>query len=168
MAKKSKKTKGAPAGTTLIASNRAARHNYAITDTFEAGIVLLGSEVKSMREAQVQIAEGYARIRDGEAWLDGVHVAPYSFAIGFGAHDPDRSKKLLLHRSEISKLKARVDQDRVSLIPLQLYFRDGRVKVEIGIGKGRAKEDKRRAIAERDAFRDAEREMGRARKYDGQ
>ncbi len=168
MAKKSKKAKGAPAGTTLIASNRAARHNYAITDTFEAGLVLLGSEVKSMREAQVQIAEGYARIRDGEAWLDGVHVAPYSFAIGFGAHDPDRSKKLLLHRSEISKLKARVDQDRVSLIPLQLYFRDGRVKVEIGIGKGRAKGDKRRAIAERDAFRDAEREMGRARKYDGQ
>ena len=168
MAKKSKKTKGAPAGTTLIASNRAARHNYAITDTFEAGIVLLGSEVKSMREAQVQIAEGYARIRDGEAWLDGVHVAPYTFAIGFGAHDPDRSKKLLLHKSEITKLKARVDQDRVSLIPLQLYFRDGRVKVEIGVGKGRAKEDKRRAIAERDALRDAEREMGRARKYDGE
>ena len=168
MAKKSKKTKGAPAGTTLIASNRAARHNYAITDTFEAGIVLLGSEVKSMREAQVQIAEGYARIREGEAWLDGVHVAPYTFAIGFGAHDPDRSKKLLLHKAEITKLKARVDQDRVSLIPLQLYFRDGKVKVEIGVGKGRAKEDKRRAIAERDALRDAEREMGRARKYDGE
>lgn len=166
MAKKSKKTKGAPPGTTLIASNRAARHNYAITDTFEAGIVLLGSEVKSMREAQVQIADGYARIRDGEAWLDGVHVAPYSFAIGFGAHDPDRSRKLLLHREEIKRLKARVDQDRVSLIPTALYFRDGKVKVEIGVGKGRAKEDKRRSIAERDALRDAEREMARARKYD--
>lgn len=165
MAKKSKKTKGAPVGTTLIASNRAARRDYAITDTFEAGLVLLGSEVKSMREAQVQITEAYARIRDSEAWLDGMHVAPYSFAIGFGAHDPDRSKKLLLHRTEIGKLKARVDQDRVSLIPLALYFRDGRVKVEIGIGKGRSKEDKRHAIAERDALRDAEREMGRARKY---
>lgn len=165
MAKKSKKTKGAPPGTTLIASNRAARRNYDITDTFEAGLVLLGSEVKSMREAQVQITEAYARIRDGEAWLDGMHVAPYSFAIGFGAHDPDRSKKLLLHRSEIGKLKARVDQDRVSLIPLALYFRDGRVKVEVGVGKGRTKEDKRHAIAERDALRDAQREMGRARKY---
>jgi len=166
MAKKSTKTKGAPPGTTPIATNRAARRNYAITDTFEAGIVLLGSEVKSMREAQVQIAEGYARIRDGEAWLEGVHVAPYSFAIGFGAHDPDRSKKLLLHRDEIKRLKARVDQDRVSLVPLALYFRDGRVKVEIGVGKGRSKEDKRHAIAARDALRDAEREMGRARKYD--
>lgn len=165
MAKKSKKAKGAPDGTTLIASNRAARRNYAITDTFEAGLVLLGSEVKSMRESQVQITEGYARIRDGEAWLDGVHVAPYGFAIGFGAHDPDRSRKMLLHRSEIAKLKARVDQERVSLIPLSLYFRDGRVKVEIGIGKGRSKEDKRHAIAERDAARDVEREMGRAQKY---
>lgn len=166
MAKKTKKSKSAPEGTTLIASNRAARRNYAITDTFEAGLVLLGSEVKSMREAQVQIADGYARIRDGEAWLDGMHVAPYSFAIGYGAHDPDRSRKLLMHRDEIRKLKARVDQERVSLIPLALYFREGRVKVEIGIGKGRTKEDKRQAIAERDALRDAEREMGRARKYD--
>jgi SsrA-binding protein len=166
MAKKSKKSKSAPEGTTLIASNRMARRNYAITDTFEAGLVLLGSEVKSMREAQVQIADGYARIRDGEAWLDGMHIAPYSFAIGYGAHDPDRSRKLLMHRDEIRKLKARVDQERVSLIPLALYFRDGRVKVEIGIGKGRSKEDKRQAIAERDALRDAEREMGRAREYD--
>ncbi len=166
MAKKSTKAKRAPEGTTLIASNRAARRNYAITDTFEAGIVLLGSEVKSMRESQVQIADGYARIRDGEAWLDGVHVAPYTFAIGFGAHDPDRSRKLLLHRDEIRRLKARVDQERVSIVPTSLYFRDGKVKVEIGVGKGRAKEDKRRSIAERDALRDAEREMARAQKYD--
>ncbi|NNE13172.1 MAG: SsrA-binding protein SmpB [Ilumatobacter sp.] len=165
VAKKSTKRKGAPEGTTLIASNRAARRNYSITDTFEAGIVLLGSEVKSMREAQVQIADGYVRFRDGEAWLEGVHVAPYSMAIGFGAHDPDRSRKLLLHRAEIDRLKARVDQERVSLIPLTLYFRDGRAKVEVGIGKGRSKEDKRHAIAERDALRDAEREMVRARKY---
>lgn len=161
---KSKRKSGAPPGTTLIASNRAARHNYAIEDTIEAGIVLLGSEVKSMREAQVQLADAYARIRNGEAWLDGVHVAPYGFAIGFGAHDPDRTRKLLLHRDEIRKLKAKVDQDRVSLIPLSLYFRDGRVKVEIGIGKGRAKADKRQAISERDAKREAEREMGRFRK----
>lgn len=161
---KKKAKKGAPEGTTLIAGNRAARRNYDITDTFEAGIVLLGSEVKSMREAQVQITDGYVRVRDGEAWLDGVHVAPYTFAIGFGAHDPDRSRKLLLHRDEIVRLKARVDQERVSIVPLALYFRDGKVKVELGVGKGRSKEDKRQAIAERDAKREADREMGRYRK----
>lgn len=161
---RSKSKKGAPPGTKLIASNRAARHNYSIDDTFEAGIVLLGSEVKSMRESQVQLADAYARIRNGEIWLEGVHVAPYTFAIGFGAHDPDRPRKLLLHRDEIRRLKAKVDQDRVSIIPLSLYFRDGRAKVELGVGKGRAKADKRQAIAERDAARDAEREMGRYRK----
>lgn len=164
MAKKAKKTKGLPAGATLIASNRAARRNYSIDDTLEAGIVLLGSEVKSMREAQVQLADAYARVRNGEAWLEGVHVSPYSFAIGFGAHDPDRSRKLLLHRDEISKLKARVDQERVSIVPLSLYFKDGRVKVELGVGKGRDKADKRQAIAERDAAREADREMGRYKK----
>ena len=160
MAKKKAK-KGIPEGTTLIASNRSARRDYAIDDTLEAGIVLIGSEVKSMREAQVQIADGYARIRDGEAWLEGVHVAPYSHAVGFGAHDPDRSRKLLLHRDEIRRIKAKVDQERVSVVPLSLYFRDGRVKVELGIGKGRAKADKRQAIAERDAAIEARREMGR-------
>lgn len=161
---RSKPKKGAPPGTTLIASNRAARHNYSIDDTFETGIVLLGSEVKSMRDSQVQLADAYARIRNGEVWLEGVHVAPYTFAIGFGAHDPDRPRKLLLHRDEIRRLKAKVDQDRVSLVPLSLYFRDGKVKVELGVGKGRAKADKRQAIAERDAAREAEREMGRYRK----
>lgn len=161
---RSKPKKGAPPGTKLIASNRAARHNYSIEDTVEAGIVLLGSEVKSMRESQVQLADAYARVRNGEVWLEGVHVAPYTFAIGFGAHDPDRARKLLLHRDEIRRLKARIDQERVSIVPLSLYFRDGKVKVELGIGKGRAKADKRQAIAERDAAREAEREMGRYRK----
>ncbi|TDT17056.1 SsrA-binding protein [Ilumatobacter fluminis] len=160
MAKKKAK-KGAPEGTKLIASNKAARRNYAIDDTLEAGIVLLGSEVKSMREAQVQLADAYARIRDGEAWLEGVHVAPYTFAIGFGAHDPDRSRKLLLHKDEIRRLKARVDQERVSIVPTSLYFRDGKVKVELGVGKGRAKADKRQAIVERDTKREMEREMRR-------
>lgn len=163
-AKKAKKQRGAPPGTTPIASNRAARRNYDIRDTVEAGVVLLGSEVKSMREAQVQLADAYARIRDGEAWLEGVHVAPYSFAIGFGAHDPDRPRKLLLHRDEIDRLKARVDQERVSIVPLNLYFRDGRVKVELGIGKGRTQQDKRHTIAERQATLEAEREIGRYRK----
>lgn len=161
---KSKPKKGAPPGTKLIASNRAARYDYAIDDTFEAGIVLLGSEVKSMRESQVQLADAFARIRNGEIWLEGVHVAPYTFAIGFGAHDPDRPRKLLLHREEIRRLKAKIDQERVSIVPISLYFRDGKVKVELGVGKGRAKADKRQAIAARDAAREAEREMGRYRK----
>lgn len=161
---RSKPKKGAPPGATLIASNRSARHDYAIEDTVECGIVLLGSEVKSMRESQVQLVDSFARIRNGEVWLEGMHVAPYTFAIGFGAHDPDRPRKLLLHRDEIRRLKARVDQERVSLVPLGLYFLNGRVKVELGVGKGRAKADKRQAIAARDAAREAEREMGRYRK----
>jgi SsrA-binding protein len=161
---KPKISKGAPPGTKLIASNRIARRNYAIDDVIEAGVVLLGSEVKSMREAQVQLGDAFARIRNGELWLEGMHVAPYSFAIGFGAHDPDRARKLLLHRDEITRLKSLIDRERVSVVPLSLYFKDGRVKVELGVGKGRTKGDKRQSIAERDSQRDVEREMGRYRK----
>jgi SsrA-binding protein len=157
----------APPGTKLIASNRRARHDYSITDTVEAGIVLLGSEVKSLREAQGQLADGYARIRNDEMWLEGVNIAPYGFAIGFGAHEQDRPRKLLLHRAEIRRLGEQIDRERVSVVPLSMYFRDGRVKVELGIGKGRTKGDKRQAIAERDAQRDIEREMGRRNKYSG-
>jgi len=91
-----------PPGTKLIASNRRARHDYSIIDTIEAGIVLHGSEVKSLRDAQVQIADGFARVRNGEVWLEGVTIAAYGFAVGFGAHDTDRPRKLLLHRAEIS------------------------------------------------------------------
>lgn len=162
---KSKPQKGAKPGTKLIASNRQARRNYAITDVLEAGVVLQGSEVKAMREAQVQLSDSYARIRDGEAWLEGVHVAAYAYAHGFGEHAPDRPRKLLLHRDEIRRLKALVDTERVSLVPMSLYFKDGRVKVEIGVGKGRTKGDKRQAIAARDVARDIEREVGRANKY---
>ena len=155
----------APSGTKLIASNRRARHDYAIADTIEAGIVLHGSEVKSLRESQIQIADGFARIRNGEVWLEGVTIAPYGFAVGFGAHDTDRPRKLLLHRAEISRLAARIDRERVSVVPLSFYFRDGRVKVELGIGKGRTRADKRQSIAERDAKREVEREIGRRNKY---
>ena len=161
---KPKIPKGAKPGTKLIASNRVARRNYAIEDVIEAGVVLLGSEVKSMREAQVQLGDAFARIRNGEMWLEGMHVAPYSFAIGFGAHDPDRARKLLLHRDEITRLKSLIDRERVSVVPLSMYFKDGRVKVELGVGKGRTKGDKRQSIAERDSQRDVEREMGRYRK----
>lgn len=154
----------ATAGTTLIASNRKARHDYTILDTLEAGIVLVGSEVKSLRESQVQLADSYARVRDGEVWMDGVHIAPYKFAVGVGAHEPDRSRKLLLGRAEIDRLKAMIDQDRVALVPLSLYFKDGRAKVELGVAKGRTKGDKRQAIAERDSKREIDRELGRRAK----
>lgn len=148
-----------------VASNRRARHEYEILDTVEAGIVLTGSEVKSLRAGQVQLADSYARVRRGEMWLEGVHVPPYQFAVGVGAHDPDRVRKLLLKRSEIEKLSHQMDVERVSLIPLSIYFKDGYAKVELAVAKGRTKGDKRQAIAERDAKRDIEREMGRRNKY---
>jgi SsrA-binding protein len=160
-AKKKSGKKDDGTGRKLVASNRRARHDYAVLDTVEAGIVLSGSEVKSMRLGQVQMADAFARYTDGELWLEGVHVAPYQFAIGAGAHDPDRRRKLLLHRDEIDRLQARVAQERLALIPLSLYFKEGRAKVEIGLGKGRQKADKRQAIAERDSKREMDRELGR-------
>ena len=151
-------------GTTLIASNRRARHDYGILDTVEAGLVLGGSEVKSLRLGRVQLAVAFARYADGELWLEGMHIAPYSFANGVGAHDPDRRRKLLLHRDEIERLQARVAQERLTLVPLRLYFREGRAKIELGLGKGRQKADKRQALAERDSQREIERALGRQRK----
>ncbi len=151
-------------GTTPIANNRRARHDYSLLDTFEAGMVLQGSEVKSLRLGQVQLADAYARVVGDELWLEGVHIAPYQFANGIGAHDPDRRRKLLLHRDEIDKLQARIAQERLALVPLRLYFREGRAKVELGLGKGRQKGDKRQAIAERDSKREMERALGRSRK----
>jgi SsrA-binding protein len=151
-------------GTEPIASNRRARHEYTVLDTFEAGLVLQGSEVKSLRLGQVQLADAYARVAGDELWLEGVHIAPYQFANGVGAHDPDRRRKLLLHRDEIDKLAARIAQERLTLVPLRLYFREGRAKVELGLAKGRQKSDRRQAIAERDSKREMERALGRARK----
>ena len=151
-------------GRKIVASNRRARHDYAIVDTLETGIVLQGSEVKAIRDGQVRLADAYARVINGAVWLDGVHIPPYQFAHGIGAHDPDRARKLLLHRREIDKLQARVQTERLSLVPLALYFRNGRVKVELGLGFGRRKEDKRQAMAERDSQREIQRAMGRQRK----
>ena len=153
-----------PSGTKLIASNRKARRDYTILDALEAGLVLSGSEVKSLRDGHVQLADAFARLRDGEVWMEGVHIAPYQFAHGVGAHDPDRPRKLLLNRGEIARLKARIDTERVALVPLSLYFKDGRAKVELGVGKGRTKGDKRQAIAERDSQREIDRALGRRAK----
>lgn len=150
--------------TKLIANNRRARHDYSIIDTVECGIVLSGSEVKSIREGNVRLADAYARVLNGQVWLDGVHIPPYQFAHGVGAHDPDRGRKLLLHRSQIERLAAEVSKEHLTLIPLSLYFKDGRVKVELGLGKGRRKADKRSVLAERDSQMEIQRALGRARK----
>lgn len=154
----------AKAPNAILASNRKARHDYTILDVVEAGIVLHGSEVKSLRGGQVQIADAYARIVDGEVWLDGVHIAPYQFAVGVGAHEPDRARKLLLNRAEIERLAERVARERLTLVPLSFRLVDGRVKVELALARGRQRQDKRQAIAERDSKREIERALGRQRK----
>ena len=148
----------------LIASNRKARHDYAILDTIETGIVLQGSEVKSLRLGHLQMADAYARVINGAIWLDGVHIPPYQFAHGVGSHDPDRARKLLLHSREIERIAAEVALERLSLVPLSFYFKDGKVKVELALARGRRKADKRNAMAERDAQRDMARAMGRQAK----
>jgi len=146
-----------PAGPKPVAQNRRARHDYDVLETYEAGMVLVGSEVKSLRDAKVQLRDSFARVTAGEMWLYGVHIAPYSHAAGFGAVDPDRSRKLLLHRREIEEVAARVAQEGLTLIPLSIYFSDGRAKVELALARGRKTYDKRHAIAERDARREVER-----------
>ena len=146
---------------TVLASNRKARHDYEILDVYEAGIVLLGSEVKSLRAGAVQLVDAYARVLDGEVWLDGVHISPYQFAVGVGAHDPDRPRKLLLHANEIRRFRERIMKDRLTLVPLSLILRDGKVKVELALAQGRTKGDKRNAIAERDVKREIQREIAR-------
>ena len=148
-----------PKGVTIVAQNRRARHDYEILDTFECGLALVGSEVKSLREGKAQLRDSYARADDGEIWLYGVHIPPYLAAAGFGAHDPDRRRKLLLHRREIGQLAVRSSQEHLTLVPLALYFREGRAKVELAVARGRKLYDKRQAIAKRDFERETERKV---------
>ncbi len=145
-------------GDRVVATNRRARHDYDLIETFEAGLVLQGSEVKSLREGKAQIGDAYARVADGEAWLFSAHIPPWRFATGFGSHDPDRRRKLLLHRSEIDELLGRTTQQALTLIPVTLYFRDGKAKVQLALARGRKLHDKRQALM----ARDAEREKARA------
>jgi SsrA-binding protein len=140
-----------------VATNRKAQHDYFIEESFEAGLVLTGSEIKSVREGRVNLRDGYARITNGEVWMCNVHVSPYEH--GDSRLEPDRDRKLLLHKREILRLLARTQTKGLTLIPLRVYVRDGRAKVEIGLAKGKRQYDKREAIAERDAERDLEREM---------
>jgi SsrA-binding protein len=147
-----------------IASNRRARHDYDILDTYEAGMVLAGSEVKSLREGKAQLRDSYARVQDGEIWLYGVHVPPYVYASGFGTVDPDRRRKLLLHRREIEELARRTQQEHLTIVPLSMYFKDGRAKVDLALAKGRRNYDKRHAIAARDADLEARRAIAAHRR----
>ena len=157
-----KPTKGGPRP---VAQNRKARHDYEVLETLECGIVLQGSEVKSVREGKVQLRDSYARVDGGEVWLHGVHVSPYAMATGFGKHDPERPRKLLLHRREIDDLRARTLQGSgLALVPLAMYFKDGRAKVELALARGRKSYDKRHAIAARDAAREVERASARGRR----
>ncbi|CAN5229022.1 SsrA-binding protein SmpB [soil metagenome] len=149
----------APPGTTVVATNRQARRDYEILDAWECGIMLTGSEVKALREAKVTLTDAYARLESRELWLVGLHVAAYSSASAQGGHELARTRKLLVHRHELDEMRVRVDQDRLTLVPLSLYFKDGRAKLELGLGRGRKHYDKRRLIAERDADRDAQRAM---------
>jgi SsrA-binding protein len=149
--------------TGVVASNRKARHNYDILETFEAGMVLHGSEVKSLRDAQVQMGEAYAVVDDGDVWIHNVHIAQY-FNVDVATRPMvDRKRKLLLHRKEIDEIARKVQVERLTLIPLSIYFKDGRAKVELAIARGRQKGDKRRAIAEKDMARDTERALSTRR-----
>ncbi len=153
-----------PEANRVVASNRRARHDYEILEVAECGIVLQGSEVKSLRAGRIALQDSYARIIDGEMWLFGVHVPPYAQANGFGAHEPDRRRKLLLHRRQIDEWMGRSQQQSLTLVPLSIYFKDGRAKVELALARGRRQYDKRHAIATRDASREAAREARAASK----
>ena len=151
-----------PTGAKVVTKNRRARHDYEILETYEAGIALVGTEVKSIRDGHIQLKDAYAREDGGELWLVGVHISPYSQADGFGGHDPERRRKLLLHREEIGELASRMAQESLTLVPLAVYFKEGRATLELGLARGRKRYDKRQAIATRDADRETERAFARA------
>ena len=152
-------------GDRTVATNRRARHDYEVLETIEAGIVLRGSEVKSLREGKAQLADAYARVDDGELWLFGVHIPPWQFATGWGAHDPDRKRRLLVHRKQIDELMGRTQQQSLTLVPLSLYFRDGKAKVLLAVARGKKLYDKRQAMLTRDAEREAARAVRNAQRW---
>jgi SsrA-binding protein len=139
-----------------LATNRQARFRYNFLETWEAGLVLTGTEVKSLREGKAQIKDGYATVRDGEVWLHNVHIPPYAPA-SRANHEPERSRKLLMHRREIERLIGKTREKGLTLVPTRLYFRNGRVKVEIALAKGKDVGDKRQTIKEREMKREMER-----------
>ncbi|GAB3187722.1 SsrA-binding protein [Micromonospora palomenae] len=144
----------------LIASNKKARHDYTVLKTYEAGIVLAGTEVKSLREGRVSLVDAFAQERDGEIMLYGLHIAEYGYGT-WTNHQPRRTRKLLLHRVEIARILEKLRDGGVTLVPLSMYFSNGWAKVELGLARGRKSYDKRQALAERDANREIARELGR-------
>lgn len=156
MAKKKKKKDGPG----VIASNRKARHDYNILDTYEAGVVLVGTEIKSLRDGKASLVEAYATIDDGEVWLRNLHIPEYSMG-SWTNHSPRRTRKLLLHRREIDTLEGKVRDGNRTLVPLKLYLKDGRVKVELGLAQGKQDYDRRQDIKKRTEDREIARELGR-------
>ena len=150
-------------GRKVVASNRKARHDFDVIDTIEAGLQLVGSEVKSLRAGSVQIKDGFVLIRDGEAWLENVHIAPYQFARE-GGHEPERRRKLLMKRREIDRLAGTIAEKGLTLVPLSLYFTKGLAKVELGLVIGRRNYDKRQAIRQREEKREMDRAARRTRR----
>ena len=150
-------------GRKVVAQNRRARHDYSILDTYEAGLVLAGTEVKSLRLGRASLTDAYATIDDGEAWLVGLHIPEYTQGT-WTNHAPRRKRKLLLHKSEIDKLLGKTKESGLTIVPLALYFKDGRAKIEIALAKGKKSYDHRQDLAKRDATREVERALGRRRK----
>jgi SsrA-binding protein len=146
------------AGTKLIAKNKKARFDYEISDRFEAGISLVGSEVKALRLGKANLTDSYAKLKDGEIWLMSCHISPYPYA-SYNNHEPLRPRKLLLHKREIRRLAGKINEQGYSLIPLALYFKQGKVKVDLSLAKGKKKHDKRQAIKRRDQEREIERAL---------
>ena len=144
-------------GDGTVLTNRKARHDYAILDVWECGIVLHGAEVKSLREHHANLQDAFARVDDGEIWLNGMHILPYAFSRA--ELDPVRRRKLLLHAHEIEEIRRKTEEKGLTLVPLKVYFKDGRAKLELGLAKGKKNYDKRHALAERDAQRDVERAL---------
>ena len=149
-------------GKKIIASNRRARHEYTIEDVVEAGLVLTGTEVKSLRAGRANLTDGYGLITDSEAWLHGVHIPEYTQGT-WTNHEPRRTRKLLMHRKEIDRLASSINERGLTLVPLSLYFKDGKAKIELGLARGKRTYDKRHELAKRDAAREVERELRRRR-----
>jgi len=149
------------AGQKTVATNRRARHDYEIDETYEAGIVLTGSEVKSLRGGKASLSEAYGRVSENEVWLEGLHIPPYAQDSTRREYDPRRPRKLLLRRVEIERLKGKLNERGYTLVPLRVYFSHGLAKLEVGVGRGKRRYEKRQAIAEREHKREIEREMAR-------
>ena len=155
-----KKAGDAKGGKKTVATNRKARHNYSILEVIEAGVVLTGTEVKSLREGQASLADAFATVDDGEIWLRNLHIAEYHHGT-WTNHAPRRNRKLLLHRRQIDTLVGKIRDGNLTLVPLSLYFNEGKVKVELALARGKQAHDKRQDIAKRDAQREVVRELGR-------